>query len=104
MRSNYFLISQLFSQSRQSIISLLILSAFLCTTLSHSAHSQVIPDNVELQQCKLCQHNIDTPKNNITLKLVNVTSYEEPVQKLIIPSRHLSLYLIPQLRAPPFNK
>ena len=101
MRNNKFLVSQLLSQSRQSIISLLILCAFLCTTLSHSSHSELIPDNAELQQCKLCQHNIDTPKNNITLKLVNVSSYEAPVQTLVIPSRRSSPYLIPQLRAPP---
>jgi hypothetical protein len=101
MRSNYFLHSQISTHSRQSIISLLILFAFLCTTLSHSSHGELIPENAEQQQCKLCQHNIDTPKNNITLKRVNVSSYEEPVQTLIIPNRHSSLYFIPQLRAPP---
>jgi hypothetical protein len=101
MRSNYFLFTQFFSQSRQSIISLLIMSAFLCAMLSHSSHGELIPDNVELQQCKLCQHNIDTPKNNITLKLVNVSNYQQSTQTLIIVNRYTPFYLIPQLRAPP---
>ncbi|TWX49179.1 hypothetical protein [Colwellia hornerae] len=77
------------------------MSAFLCVTFSHSSHGELIPDNVELQQCKLCQHNIDTLKNTITLKLVNVTSYQELTQTLIIVNRYTPHYLIPQLRAPP---
>lgn len=77
------------------------MSAFLCATLSHSSHGELIPDNVELQQCKLCQHNIDTPKNNITLKLVNVSSYQELTQTLIIANRYTSLYLVPPSRGPP---
>jgi hypothetical protein len=103
MRSYYFLFTQFFLQSRQSITSLLIMSAFLCATLSHSSHGELIPDNVELQQCKLCQHNIGTPKNNITLKRVNVSNYLRSTQTLIIVNHYTPFYLVPQLRAPPIQ-
>ena len=103
MRSNYFLSLQFFSPSRQSIISLLIMSAFLCATLSHSSHGELTSDNIELKQCKLCQHNIDTPKNNITLKWINVSNYQQFTQTLIIVNHYTPFYLIPQLRAPPIQ-
>ncbi|MFB0980317.1 MAG: hypothetical protein QMC62_05300, partial [Alteromonadaceae bacterium] len=63
-----------------------------------------ILDSVELQQCKLCQHNIDTPKNTLMVKLVNICSYYTPTQSIITPQLGSSLYFVPQLRAPPFNR
>jgi hypothetical protein len=104
MRILNFLLPNSFSMNRQSILSVLILCAFLCATLSHSAHSELILDSVELQQCKLCQHNIDTPKNTLVVKLVHISRYDTPTQLIIIPQLAASLYVIPQLRAPPFNR
>ena len=102
MRCFNFYLSNHFSISRQSILSVLILCAFLCATLSHSAHSELVQDSVELQQCKLCQHNIDTPKNTLTVKLVAICNYDSPSYFIIAPQFNTSLYLVPQLRAPPF--
>jgi hypothetical protein len=104
MRILNFLLPNSFSMNRQSILSVLILCAFLCATLSHSAHSELILDSVELQQCKLCQHNIDTPKNTLMVKLVHISSYDTPTQSIITPQLRTSLYFVPQLRAPPFNR
>ncbi|MFT5296975.1 MAG: hypothetical protein ACI9E5_001368 [Candidatus Omnitrophota bacterium] len=104
MRILNFLLPNSFSMNRQSILSVLILFAFLCATLSHSAHSELILDSVELQQCKLCQHNIDTPQNTLMVKLVNICSYDTPTQTIITPQLGASLYFVPQLRAPPFNR
>jgi len=101
MRNFSFYLSNSFSKSRQSILSVLILLAFLCATVSHSAHSELIEDNVEVQQCKLCQHNIDTPKNTLAVKLVDICSYEQPNLTINAPKISTSLYVLPQLRAPP---
>jgi hypothetical protein len=101
MHKYYFLLLHTFSISRQSILSLLILCAFLCATLSHSAHSALFNDNIELQQCKLCQHNIDTPPNAFTVKLIHIVDYSEVILTLLTSHCEMSLYLVPQLRAPP---
>ncbi|NQZ90541.1 MAG: hypothetical protein HRT54_23505 [Colwellia sp.] len=104
MRILNFFLPNSFSMNRQSILSVLILCAFLCATLSHSAHSELILDSVELQQCKLCQHNVDTPKDTLVVKLVHIRSYDTPIQTTITPQLGALLYLVPQLRAPPFNR
>ena len=101
MRNNYLIFTKFFSENRQSILSLLILCAFLCATLSHSAHSELLQESAELQQCKLCQHSIDTPPNVFTFKLVNVVDYYTPVQVVSTLYCKTPLYLVPQLRAPP---
>lgn len=103
MRNNDFYLTNLFSKHWQSILSLLILCAFLCATISHSAHSELILDNAELQQCKLCQHNIDTPPNNLTVKLVNNDVYDLSPQIVQTLHSENTAYLIPQLRAPPIQ-
>lgn len=103
MRSFYFILSNSFSKNRQAMLSVLVLCAFLCATLSHSAHSESTQDNIELQECKLCQHSIDNPPNNLTVKLVAITSFdslEYSLQNALLAS---TIYLIPQLRAPPFQ-
>jgi hypothetical protein len=101
MRNYYFFLIKTLSKSRQSILSLLILCAFVCATISHSAHSELIQDSVELQQCKLCQQSIDTPPENLTVKLASVSRYNALTIAIIIHYRESSAYLIPQLRAPP---
>ncbi len=101
MRSYYFLFTLQLLKCRQSILSLLILSAFLCAVLSHSAHSELIQDNTELQQCKLCQHSIDSPPSICTVKLTNIVEYIKTKEVLNVTYREIPLYLIPQLRAPP---
>ena len=104
MRILNFILPNRFSMNRQSILSVLILCAFLSATLSHSAHSELIQDSVELQQCKLCQHNIDTSQNTLDVKLVHISSYNTPTLIAITPQLGTLFYLLPQLRAPPFNR
>jgi len=101
MRNHYFLLTNVFSKSWQSILSVLILCAFLCATISHSAHSELIQDNIELQQCKLCQHSIDTPTDSLSVKRVSANAYYVAIQAPLTQQSQASLYFIPQLRAPP---
>jgi len=101
MRNYYFLLTKTLTKSKQSILSLLILCAFVCATISHSAHSELIQDNVELQQCKLCQQSIATPSDNVTVKLTVISSYNELTTPIIVRYSDTAAYLIPQLRAPP---
>ena len=44
-----------------SIISLILLMAYLCAFASHAQHVDLALDFNETQQCSLCQNNIDTP-------------------------------------------
>ncbi len=101
MYDYYFLLTKTLSKSRQSILSVLILCAFVCATISHSAHSELIQDSVELQQCKLCQQSIGTPPANLTVKLVSIGRYNDLTPALIIQQSENTPYLMPQLRAPP---
>ena len=101
MRNYYFLLTKTLSKSRQSILSLLILCAFLCATINHSAHGELIQDSVELQQCKLCQQSIDTPPDNVIVKLAIVSRYNVLTTAIIVQHSETTPYLIPQLRAPP---
>ena len=101
MNDYYFLLTKTLSKSKQSILSVLILCAFVCATISHSAHSELIQDNVELQQCKLCQQSIGTPPDNLTVKLTSVGRYNTLTTALIILYSETTPYFIPQLRAPP---
>lgn len=80
-----------------------MLCAFLCATISHSSHAELVQDNVELQQCKLCQHNIDTPPAPLAVRLVNTDPYYVPAQTLAIRYNETSFYFTPQLRAPPIQ-
>jgi hypothetical protein len=61
----------------------------------------LVPDNIELQQCKLCQHSIDTPPDRLKVNLVTVEYYLTPAQTLLTQDSETSLYIVPQLRAPP---
>jgi len=102
MRKFYFLLSNNFSMKRQSILSVLILCAFLCATLNHSAHTELIQDSAELQQCKLCQNNIDTPKDSLAVIIAALSRFDVVSELLTESDLLTSLYLVPQLRAPPF--
>ena len=101
MNDYYFLLTKTLSKSKQSILSVLILCAFVCATISHSAHSELIQDSVELQQCKLCQQSIGTPPNNLTVKLASIGRYNDLTPALILLHNEIIPYLLPQLRAPP---
>lgn len=101
MRNYYFLLTKTLSKSRQLILSVLILFAFVCATISHSAHSELIQDSVELQQCKLCQQSIGTPPDNLAVQSASVSRYNTLTTTLIIKHSETTPYLIPQLRAPP---
>ena len=119
------LIFALTLHNQASRISLLVLVAFLLSIFSHTTehlaqtqHEQALFYNttvtatdassdqgiiLELQDCQLCQHSIDSPpKPPQLVRLVAQNFYQQQHHKddaVII----VSDYIQPQLRAPPIN-
>jgi len=89
--------------SRQGLhtVSILLLIALLCSFVSHAQHVELANSVMETQDCKLCQHNIDTPKGvELTVEPDYVCQshkacYYSPVYL------QESDYQQPQLRGPP---
>jgi len=98
--SGHLIIARTF---KKSLITMLILIAFLCTVISHAQHSDFLSDTVERHQCKLCQQSLDLPTENTLDIMVVANDYYH------INNRYVNIVLTPHfylsspLRAPPIS-
>ncbi len=81
--------------------SIVLLVTLLCTFVSHAEHFSFIYDVEEIQQCQLCQNNINTPPEN---KIVFENENNSWLFKPSAPVSFIStkpVFIRPLLRAPP---
>lgn len=85
-------------------IAILLLVSLLFSFTSHS--HEVTYDAISSDQfdCKLCQHNIDTPSLKLKLLPVNVGHYRQAVSFDFIVDIRLNRFYFALQRAPPIPR
>ena len=82
-------------------ISLILLIALLCSFIGHAEHFDLSNQVAEKQQCQLCQHNVDTPKEvNADFAFAQFQLSYQAWQYDFSASNTQQYYISP-LRAPP---
>ncbi|MBB6543879.1 DUF2607 family protein [Thalassotalea piscium] len=83
------------------LTSLFMLVFLLFFSLGHAHTIDVTKSNVEQQECNLCQHNIGSIPQRLTVTPVEISEFTQPSTIDNIKHATKTDYFSPQLRAPP---
>lgn len=82
-------------------ISLILLIALLCSFIGHAEHFDLSNQLAEKQQCQLCQHNLDTPKEVKADFACTQFQLSYQACQYDFAAYTTQQYYVPPLRAPP---
>jgi len=84
-------------------MSILLLVSLLFSFGSHSHEYQNDATSIDQFECKLCQHNIDTPSIKLSLSPINVRQSRQLISPIVIVDIVLNRFYFSLQRAPPFS-
>lgn len=95
--------SYLFRQNFKALIVLLVMMSTFVASVSHAQHYEIDIKQVETLDCKLCQHNLDDNKTELSVNEQVTTQFfiKSPCKESFV--QRFQFYVIPALRAPPTN-
>lgn len=85
----------------KAVALMVFLLLFLTSVITHAEHLVFHDTTLEQQDCKLCNHGVDTPPDLLKIKALGITRYYFVVSKVKATKHTPDYFINPPSRAPP---